>query len=205
MRVAICTLLVGLSFLLSTNSTNAQGFGGSGSTYLQIGLGASEHFSSYRDYDHYYNYRYGGLYFQAEFGLAKYFGVGFGLGLENSLAGRNYYYNGYYYNGKGYRHVGIPVFVFANFHFLQAIADKQGEDYADKFDVYLGLNAGFGPVFRSVYSKYKDDKYYTRETGYMLFGGAHLGARFFPKENLGFYLEVGYGKQVMNIGAVFKM
>jgi hypothetical protein len=198
-----------LATILSSSSL-AQGFGGQGSKYIQLGLGVSQHFSTYNDYNGHYNYQYGGFYFQMEFGIHKYVGLGFGVGIEGAFGGAKYYYNGtyaagYVAAGNPYKHLGIPVYFQANFHFLQLIADKNGKDFADKLDVYGGLNIGGGPVFRSVRSKYKNDVYYTKETGLMYFFGPHVGCRFFPKENIGIYAEVGYGKQLGNLGVVFKL
>lgn len=209
MRVAFRSLLVGLGFLLTTNATQAQGFGGPGSMYLQLGLGVSQHFSHYDDYKGNYNYRYGGFYFQMEFGIHKYIGLGFGVGAETGMT-NTYYYGGVYAAGyvpagNPYRHFGVPIYFVGNFHFLQLIADKNGKDFADKLDVYGGLNIGGGPVFRSVREKYKNDVYYTKETGFMYFFGPHVGIRWFPKDNIALHAEAGYGKQLINMGVTFKL
>lgn len=208
-KVSLLLLLaiVGLAPL----SSSAQGFGGKGSTYLQLGLGFGQHFSAYSDYNRSYNSLYGQFNFQMEFGIHKYVGLGFLVGAELGARGNGYYYGGVYAPGyyapskSPYYSVGIPIGFIANFHFLQLIADKNGKNFANKLDVYGGLNIGSGPVFRNVRKQYKNDHYYDSHVGALFFVGPHAGIRFYPSEKIGIYAEIGYGKSLVTGGVVFKM
>ncbi|WP_430405655.1 hypothetical protein [Fluviicola sp.] len=160
---------------LFAGSAHAQGFGGSGSKYLQLGLGLNQHYSLYSDYDRAYNNQYGAFNLQMEFGVHKYIGLGFIVGAEVSARNAGYYYGGVYAPGyvspsNPYWSVGIPIGFIANFHFLQLIADKAGKSFADKMDVYGGVNIGSG-VFRNVREKYKDETYYDSSVGALFFIG----------------------------------
>ncbi|MDF3028307.1 MAG: hypothetical protein K0S23_2614 [Fluviicola sp.] len=203
-------LLLATVGLFASNS-QAQGFGGSGSKYLQLGLGINQHYSMYSDYDRTYNTNYGAFNLQMEFGVHKYVGLGFMVGAQVAVRGSGYYYGGVYAPGyyapssSPYRHFGVPIGFIANFHFLQLIADKAGKDFANKIDVYGGLNIGSGPVFRSVREKYKDEVYYDSNVGALFFFGPHVGFRYFPSEKVGLYAEAGYGKSLITGGVIFKL
>ena len=204
--------MLSLAFFLATFTAQAQGFGGKGSKYFQLGFGASSHFQFYNDNKINDNYVYRtALNFNAqfEFGIHKYIGLGLHVGFDFSPNGGAYYYAGYYpgyYTGSTYSTIGIPVAFFGNFHFLQLIADKTGNNFADKLDVYAGLSVGSGPAFAVPKRQYKDAPYnYSTAVGFMVFGGPHVGIRFFPKDNFGIYAEVGYGKTYGTFGVVFKM
>jgi hypothetical protein len=196
--------------LLAVNS-QAQGFGGSGSKYLQLGLGYNQHYSLYSDYDRSYNTTYGAFNLQMEFGIHKYIGLGFLVGAEVSARTAGYYYGGVYAPGyikpsnSPYWSVGVPIAFIANFHFLQLIADKAGKDFANKIDVYGGLNIGSGPVFRNVRRDYDNDPYYDSRVGALFFFGPHVGFRYFPTEKVGLYAEAGYGKSLITGGVMFKL
>jgi hypothetical protein len=202
-------LLLATAGLFASNA-QAQGFGGSGSKYLQLGLGVNQHYSLYSDYDRAYNTNYGAFNLQMEFGVHKYVGLGFIVGAEVSMRGAGYYYGGIYAPGyappkSAYWSVGVPIGFIANFHFLQLIADKTGKSFANKMDVYGGLNIGSGPAFRNVREKYKNDVYYDSRVGALFFIGPHVGFRYFPKEKIGVYAEVGCGKSLITGGVVFKL
>lgn len=209
MRVAFRSLLVGLGIFLATNATQAQGFGGPGSVYLQLGLGLSQHYSNYNDYYGKYrnNYQYGGINVQMEFGIHKYVGLGFGVGAEFGFNGAKYdAIPGVVYYGNPYNYFGVPIYFVGNFHFLQLIADKNGKDFANKLDVYGGVNFGSGPVFLSVRDKYKNgSNNYENKVGALFFFGPHVGIRWYPNEKLGLHAEAGYGKQLINLGVTFKL
>lgn len=196
---------------LFASNAQAQGFGGSGSKYLQLGLGLNQHYSLYSDYDRSYNTSYGAFNLQMEFGIHKYIGLGFVVGAEVSARTAGYYYGGVYAPGyikpsnSPYWSVGVPIGFIANFHFLQLIADKAGKDFANKIDVYGGLNIGSGPVFRNVRKTYDNDPYYTSEVGALFFIGPHVGFRYFPSDKVGLYAEAGYGKSLITGGVIFKL
>jgi hypothetical protein len=214
-------LLLAISlFCLGSTVAHAQGFGGQGSKYIQLGFGVNQHVSFYSDYNTSYNNMYGAFNLQMEFGVHKYVGVGFSIGTELAMRNAGYYHNwnsawGYYGPAYSpYTHIGLPVGFFANFHFLQLIADKNGKNFADKMDVYGGLNIGSGVVFRTVKNAYKNDyywdnghkyNYYSSAVGALFFAGPHVGFRYFPTEKFGVYVEAGYGKNLVNGGVMFKL
>lgn len=215
-------LLICACFGLASIQSNAQGFAGKGAKYIQLGFGVNQHYSIYGDYATNYNNMYGAFDFQMEFGVHKYVGVGFTVGAEIAMRNAGYYHgwdddiywnNGYYGpSGSPYNHIGLPIGFFANFHFLQLIADKNGKDFANKMDVYGGLSVGSGPVFRVVKGPYKDDfyykngapkKYYDSGIGALIYAGPHVGFRYLPTEKIGIYVEAGYGKNLINGGVMF--
>lgn len=142
----------------------------------------------------------GQLNFKMEFGVHEYVGVGFQTGIGGGGPntpgwGRRGFW-GYksFYNGS----FNFPISGFANFHFYQLIADKTGKDiHADKLDIYAGANigSGIGVLF------YDNGTQITP----LAFGGVHVGARYFFTEKFGVNLELGYGKNIVNGGIVFKL
>jgi hypothetical protein len=178
---------------------------------LQLGLGINNHYSIYSDYDRMYNNNFGAFNLQMEFGVHKYIGIGFMIGAEVALRGGGYYYGGVYAPGylapksSPYWSLGLPVGIIGNFHFLQLIADKTGKSFADKLDVYGGVNVGSGVAFRNVRKDYKNDPYYEGHVGALFFIGPHVGIRYFPSSNVGIYAEAGYGKSYITGGVIFKL
>lgn len=189
----------------------AQSFGGKGSTQFTLGLGVTQHRTTFPE-----NGKgpkgatspiYGSLNLQLEFGIAKYVGLGVHLGGEfaNNLS-RNTVGFGYLgilnaYSTSSFRSVGVPVAIFSNFHFLQLIADKSGKGIGEKMDVYAGLSVGSGPAFALAKNGYKQ---YGNDVGFLIYGGPHAGIRFYPKSNIGIYAELGYGKSYFNGGLSIK-
>lgn len=190
---------------LFASNSQAQGFGGSGSTYLQLGVGIGNHYSVYSDYDRMYSNNFAQFSLQMEFGIHKYIGLGFLVGAETSIGNIGYHGSYFFGNHDAYWAFGIPVGMNCNFHFLQLIADKAGKSFADKMDVYAGMNIGSGPVFRNVRDKYKGDVYYDSRVGALFFIGPHAGIRYFPKGNVGIYGEIGFGKAFTTGGVIFKL
>ncbi len=212
MKKSITLLCIAIGMLAFTNNLKAQAFGGKGSKQFQIGIGLTQHDTWYPTNGTgpkgHVKPRAGVVQFQMEFGIHKYIGIGVNLGVSFAknidrsvlgIGGILFAYNDY----NAFWSVSIPVGVYSNFHFYQLIADKSGKNmHADKLDVYAGLSLGSGPAFAIAK---KDYKAYGNDVGYMIFGGPHVGARFFPKEKMGFYLEAGYGKAYVNGGIVFNL
>ena len=195
---------------VQSNALKAQAFGGKGSKQFLIGLGMVEYNTWYPEDGTGLKGRFSplsGIFnFQGEFGVGQYVGIGFALGVNYSSRVRNNW-PGYvapiYGNYKDeFWSIGIPVSVIGNFHFLQLINDKAGKNFAEKLDVYAGLSLGAGPSFLVPRKGFKN---LGGDVGVMIFGGPHVGIRFFPADKLGIYLEAGYGKSYLNGGVCFKL
>ncbi len=213
MKKIIIQSFVGLLFLGIQHTGFSQAFEGKGSKQLTIGLGLTQHWTHYPE-----NGKgpkgntsplYGSLNFQMEFGIAKYVGIGGHLGVEyaNNLSRKTIGYSyliGYGYglgSSSAFRSLAIPVGIHGNFHFLQLIADKSGKTFAEKMDVYAGISFGSGPAFAIAKSAYKK---YGNDVGFILYGGPHVGMRYYFSSNIGVYVEAGYGKSYLNGGLSIK-
>jgi hypothetical protein len=102
-------------------------------------------------------------------------------------------------------HLSIPIGIETNFHFYQLIQDKSAKNiHGDKLDLYAGLAAGSGPniYFHSIYAS----GYRTQDvvSAGILAIGPHFGMRYFPNPKTGFFMELGYGKSILNIGVVMR-
>lgn len=203
----------------------AQAFEGKGSKQLLIGIGLNQHTGYFSNTGTGFRGAYSptsvGLNIQMEWGIHQYVGLGFFAGIEGfsnysgGIYGGYYGYPGYgydnylgYYGPSSYRGMAIPVGFHANFHFLQLIADQTGKGFADKLDVYAGLAIGGGAMF--VFPSATTKSYYPAGTdlnrsGPMIYGGGHLGIRFYPKSNFGIFAEVGYGKSIIQGGIALKL
>lgn len=198
--------------VIASNSIKAQAFGGKGSKQFLIGVGMAEYNTWYPEDGSGLKGRFsplsGILNFQGEFGVGQYVGIGFSIGVNYSSRVRDKnnwvgYNNPFYNGGKDeFWSIGIPVSILSNFHFLQLINDKSGKNFAEKLDVYVGLSLGAGPSFLVPRKNFKN---LGGDVGVMIFGGPHVGIRFFPKEKFGIYLEAGYGKSFLNGGICFKL
>lgn len=204
-----------LFFLISIihNNSFAQAFGGKGSKQFTVGLGITQHWTNYPE-----NGKgpkgntsplYGSLNLQLEFGIAKYVGIGCNIGGEfaNNLSRKTIGYNYLIGYGLGagtssaFRSIAIPIGIHGNFHFLQLISDKSGKSIGDKMDVFAGISFGSGPAFAVAKKDYKN---FGNDVGFILYGGPHVGMRYYPTSNIGIYVEAGYGKSFLNGGISLK-
>lgn len=178
------------------------------SRVLSIGIGASQ-FYHIDDYYHgnrgdfnngirgnshrWYNPMTGQFNFQAEFGVHKYVGIGFTTG----FGGRSGW-------ARSYRgEINMPIGFVANYHFYQLIADKSSKNiHSDKLDIYGGLSLGSGVAV----SFYRDNNLDNdvRRVVPLIFGGPHVGIRYYFKPNVGVNAELGWGRSLVNVGLVFK-
>jgi len=197
------------------NESANKAFEGKGSKTISIGLGGSS-FNAWfptngRGPMKWWHPFYGTLNVQTEFGVHKYVGVGFniGVGACRNLNGFSRYsallgYNEY----SSFWSVSIPVAVAANFHFYQLIEDKTKKNiHGDKLDLYAGANLGAGPAFAFAKKGLTDNNGnpLKGDVGYVIFGGIQVGVKYYPKSKVGMFLEVGYGKTLVNGGVSFKM
>lgn len=147
----------------------------------------------------------GTLLVQGEFAVHKYVGVGFIAGIAGGASGvgRGYGYGyGYGYGGYGYAgstdNVNLIAGVNANFHFYQLIADKVSKDiHADKLDIYAGANLGSGGGYDFTFDN----------VSVPIWGGVHVGARYYFTEKIGVYLEAApyTGKSFLSGGVAFNL
>ncbi|MBL1280609.1 MAG: hypothetical protein COA33_010065 [Fluviicola sp.] len=201
------TILLSILFFVSLSLNSfSQSFSGKGSKQFQIGIGVTKHNAWYPTNGTGPKGRVkplaGALYFQFELGIHKYIGVGMHLGgefssnLKKSTLGiliPSLNYSSFY----GF---GIPIGFHSNFHFFQLIADKSSKgNMSEKLDIYAGLSIGSGVAFAIPKKEYK---YFGSDVGYMLYGGIHAGIRYYLKEKLGIYAEIGHGRAYINGGMV---
>jgi hypothetical protein len=194
---------------------SAQAFSGKGLKSIQIGLGLSEHHGWYPENGKgpkgHVSPLAGNINVQLEFGIGKYVGLGGSIGFDYaSNLSRNSVGFGYYgspllgnsYGSSSFRSFAVPITLTADFHFFQLIQDKSGKSlHADKLDIYAGLDFGSGPAFAVPKSAYKS---YGSDVGYMIYGGPHVGIKYYVNEKMGVFLEIGYGKAYLNGGVNFK-
>ena len=144
------TLVMIAMISFASIQTKAQAFDNS-TKMLTVSIGGADLFHipvGYTYYTGFYSPLTAELYFQGEFAVHKYVGVGFNVMLGGrpanyGYAGGVYGYGGYY---TGYRsEFNVAFGGLANFHFYQLIADKTGKNlHADKLDIYVGLSLGGG-------------------------------------------------------------
>lgn len=200
----------------SKNESSIKAFEGKGSKTLSLGIGGSSFNSWYptngKGPKGWWHPFYGMLSVQGEFGVHKYVGVGFniGVGACRNLNGFSRYSAllGIYNEYSSFWSVSVPVAVVANFHFYQLIEDKTQKDiHADKLDLYAGANLGAGPAFAFPKKGRIDDlgNPLKSDVGFVIFGGIQIGVKYYPKSKVGMFLEVGYGKTLINGGVSIKM
>ena len=124
---------------------------------------------------------------EMEFGVHKYVGVGFNVGV-GGRAGSLYWGN----------ELNVPVGAFANFHWWQLLDDKVGKDLkSDKLDIYAGLDLGSGAALH-IYNK---DIY----TDALVFVGPHVGIKYYVSPKFAIGGELGYGKTFANFCMTMKL
>ncbi len=202
-KIALGLLLLPMLFLLPQTG-NAQAWS-KDSKVLSIGIGGSNfwYFGTNRRVVGYFpngdpiyrNYAYGwpltGQFnFQGEFGIHDYVGLGFTTG----FGGRP----GWVYNTAGI--VNFPIGFVANFHFYQLIEDKTSKDiHGDKLDIYGGVSLGSG--IGAVLYRDGDPAVVTP----IVFGGPHVGIRYYFTPRVAVNGELGWGKSWLNAGFSFKL
>ncbi|MFC2176279.1 hypothetical protein ACFLR1_04860 [Bacteroidota bacterium] len=188
-------LALTIPFLMSTQTVSAQAWT-KNTNVISVGLGASSFYHFDKTYRNSllgfgratYAPVTGQINVDGEFGVHEYIGVGFSTG----LGGRAGLFTGY--NGS----FNIPLAAVANFHFYQLIQDKTGANlHADVLDIYAGANLGTGIAF----------VFYNSGTvaAPLVYGGVHVGIRWYFVENIGLTGQFGFGRQLANIGVAFKL
>lgn len=198
MKKVFLSAITGL-LLVCSNAVNAQAWDKS-SKVLSIGIGGAYyyHFGNYYRDDIFgtsIRYGYGSLLtgqftFQGEFGVHDYVGVGFSAGFGGRPAWS------VWYAGE----VNAPFSALANFHFYQLIQDKTGSNlHADKLDIYGGVSLGSGVA--AVFFDNPDEV----KVMPIIFGGPHVGIRYYFTPKVAVNGELGYGKTWINAGLSFKL
>lgn len=201
--ILICVLFAGI------NTSFSQAFKGKGAKNIQVGLGLTDHYAWYPENGKgpkgIHSTVSGQLSFQMEFGIGKYVGLGGYLGVafasRFSNSGNILFLP---YSSNNFWSLEVPIGITANFHFFQLIGDKSssGNVPSDKLDIYVGANLGSGVAF--VFDK-SPNKTYGNDVGALIQGGPHVGIGFYPNSNIGFYMELGYGKSYLNGGLTIKL
>lgn len=200
----IVTILMLALCMAGTQSTNAQAWTES-SKVITLGLGGAYHHRFIVGSNlgaRAWGSTSGSLLVQGEFGIHKYVGIGFIAGITGGASGVGRGY-GYGY-GYGTRYAGstdnvnLVAGVNANFHFYQLIADKVSKDiHADKLDIYAGVNLGSGVGYDFTFDN----------LAVPVWGGLHVGARYYFTDKIGVYLEAApyTGKSFIAGGVAFNL
>ncbi len=201
MKIVIIALLCFISW-----NSRAQAFTGKGSRQTSVGWNISEINCWYKENGVGLKGRFSpvfhGISLQHEFGIRPYGGIsvsigaGFARNIYSSIWGSSVF--GLYQND--YRSFVIPVGVQYNFHLLKWAEEtiQIGFD-TEKWDGFIGFGFGAGPAFLRARNTLA-----TSEVGVAFFGDFQGGIRYYPKTNVGFYVQAGYGKSLLNVGVVFK-
>lgn len=187
---AALLLMAALIIPEEMNAQESKGFS-KGNMYHQIGMGGQSYWrvGSNSGVVNPFNRRVGRgsnitFQYQGEWGIHDYVGLGFHAGF--SVGG---------FRWRNSTNLYVPLGLQSNFHFYQLIDDKvSGDIKSDKLDIYAGLNFGGGPAFTP-----SADLVYGG-----IHGGAHVGARFYPKSNIGIFAELGYGRSFAQFGLVIR-
>lgn len=177
--------------ILGVSSILAQSFQ-KGDRILSVGVGGTNmvHFNPGKKMSaNDFNSTTGLLSLQMEWGIHQYVGLGFSTGIGGGSNRLGFW-------GTNYGEVNLPIGMMSNFHFYQLISDKTGKNiHADKLDVYGGISVGSGIAF------FPNSSTVTP----LLYGGAHVGARYFFTPKMGANLELGYGRVFASVGLSFKL
>ena len=188
-------LALAIPFLFSAQSVTAQAWS-KDTKIISVGLGAGNYYHLgttravlFGPTTSFYTPVTGQLSIEGEFGVHEYVGIGFNTGFGGA--------GGALFGSKG--SINVPVGVLANFHFFQLIEDQTGKNlHAEALDVFVGVSVGtgVGVIF------------YNNANSQVLplaFGGVHAGARWFFSPNIGLTGQFGFGKQLVDLGMVFKL
>jgi hypothetical protein len=188
-------LALAIPFLFGAQNSIAQAWT-KDTRVISVGIGAANYYhlgttraTSFGPTTGFYSPVTGQLSVEGEFGVHQYVGVGFNTGFGGS-GGRLFGSNG---------SINVPVGVLANFHFYQLIEDKTGKNiHAEALDIFVGasLGTGIGAIF------YGDA---SNQIVPLAFGGVHAGARWYFSNNIGLTGQFGFGKQLVDVGVVFKL
>jgi len=190
-------ILFSLFLFLSTQQLNAQAFEQE-NNFIQagygLGLGYGRLLNAYNAYEGYKFSGFGPVFASYERGITDRFGVGVALSYSSYggkwVDGSNYNYS--------YRWTTLSIMARGAYHF---------EMRNDKFDPYLGAGIGFlkyGSKWTYNAPSFNEANYNVSlgtPLGYQIFAGA----RYMFSDNVGGYVEVGYGLSVANFGLTFKL
>jgi hypothetical protein len=188
-------LALAIPFLFGAQNVAAQAWT-KDTKVISVGIGAANYYhlgttraTLFGPTTGFYSPVTGQLSVEGEFGVHQYVGVGFNTGFGGS-GGRLFGSNG---------SINVPVGVLANFHFYQLIEDKTGGNlHAEALDIFVGvsLGTGIGAIFYDNASN---------QVVPLVFGGVHAGARWYFSPNIGLTGQFGFGKQLVDVGVVFKL
>lgn len=171
-----------------------------GHTNFSLGLAGSHmwHFHN----GNAYGLLSGGTQFQMEWGIHKYVGLGFSMGIQGGRWGAW----GVWGNVGGPGFIAIPAGVVGNFHFYQLIADNTSKDIkADVLDIYGGLNLGSGIAFYP--NNRNNTGNWAAPASALIWGGAHAGIRWYFNPRWALNGEIGFfaGKSFITAGVTYKI
>lgn len=194
------------------NDNLDKAFGGKGSSTFSLGIGANNVFTFYpkngRGLKYWSSPIYGAINLEGEFGVHKYVGVGITSSISASANLDGLFHSSILAGlanepAKNWG-IAIPIGVIANFHFYQLIQDKVRKNiHGDKLDLYVGANLGAGPGIS--FPRKKVNPNGQSDFGFVIFGGFQAGIKYYVKPKTAIYLELGWGKAIINAGVCFKM
>ncbi len=186
-----------LSICVSIQQVNAQAFEKE-NNFLQVGyglgLGYGRLLSGYQTNSGYKFSGFGPAYVSFERAITDRFGLGLAVSYS-SYGGKWLDASNYDYS---YRWSTLSIMARGAYHFSVR---------NDKFDPYLGVGLGFlkyGYKWTSSDPSFNEANYNVSlgtPLGYQIFAGA----RYMFSDNVGGYVEVGYGLSVANLGLTFKL
>ena len=96
------------------------------------------------------------------------------------------------FSNNGWKSSDVIIGARGNFHY----------PFVDKLDTYSGLMLGYGIINYEFFGDYTEDDYTGRSSG--LRWSWFLGARYYFREDMAFFAELGYGVSYLNAGIAFR-
>lgn len=193
-RIGIIAMVTTTAWLTSIQAAYSQAWDKS-TKVLTLGVGASNfyHLDGYYygnpELRRAYSPTTGQLNFMGEFGIHNYIGLGFFTGIGGRAGWTRNYLGAW----------NIPIGMLVNFHFYQLIADNTSKNiHSNVLDIYAGLSLGSGVAFT-----YYDNA--VARAVPILYGGPHVGIRYYFAPKVGVTAQAGFGKNIANVGFVFKL
>lgn len=133
---------------------------------------------------------------KAEFGVHKYWGLGFIASTDGRMN------MSYPYSPGRYSELNTQFGLLVNYHIYQLIADKLHNPlkmHADKIDIYTGFTIGATMNIEQIQGVPNQQPFFAP------FMGLHTGIRYYVTPRLSIYGEFGIGQSHFNAGITYKL